>query len=37
MFAHAFELISYGSLTVTVAVIFIFRYLWRRKKPLQEP
>jgi hypothetical protein len=37
MFAHAFEAISYGSLAVTVLVILIFRYLWRRRKPLQEP
>jgi hypothetical protein len=37
MFANAFEVISYGSLAVTVLVILIFRYLWRRRKPLQEP
>jgi hypothetical protein len=37
MFAYAFEVISYGSLAVTVLVILIFRYLWRRRKPLQEP
>jgi hypothetical protein len=37
MFAYAFEVISYGSLAVTALVILIFRYLWRRRKPLQEP
>jgi hypothetical protein len=37
MFAHAFELISYGSLAATAVVIAVFRRLWRRGKPLQEP
>jgi hypothetical protein len=37
MFAHALELISYGSLAATAVVITVFRRLWRRGKPLQEP
>jgi len=35
MFAHEFE--CYGSLTATVVVVVVFRYLWRRGKRLQEP
>jgi hypothetical protein len=34
---HALELISYGSLGVTLIIIVVFRFVWRRRKPLQEP
>jgi hypothetical protein len=37
MFAHALELISYGSLIGAAVVILVFRYLWRRGKKLREP
>ena len=37
MFAHAFEIISYGALAGTVVVIVVFRCLWRRGKSLREP
>jgi hypothetical protein len=34
---HALELISYGSLGATLIIIVVFRFVWRRRKPLQEP
>jgi len=37
MLAHAFEMISYGSLAAAAVVVGVFRLLWRRGKSLQEP
>lgn len=37
MFAHGFEMISYGSMIAGTVIVFIFRKCWRRGKPLQEP
>jgi hypothetical protein len=36
-FLQATEIASAACATLTVAAVVIFRFAWRRRKPLQEP
>jgi len=36
-FHHYADLVIFGSAGITAAVVLATRFLWRRKKPLQEP
>jgi hypothetical protein len=34
---HYIVMVAYASASATVLLVFVTRFLWRRKKPLQEP